>query len=181
MHNVYEAHESLLGEPVTLIGYPVEGGNGNLIFSEKTFAISENCEYKDVAWSFISYLLSEEFQFKMAYAVIDTDLPVRRDAQEMFCDLMMERTGNRATIGVYYIASEAGQFSYRDWISYYTEEDVERYLNLVEKLDTAWRPSLVVDKIIEEEAAYYFNGDKPLEEVVDVIENRIKTYVYEKN
>ncbi len=178
--DVYEAHAALLGEPVTLIGYPVADGNGNLIYSENTFAISENCEHRDVAWSFISYLLSEEYQFEMADAVLETDLPVRRDAQERFCNLMLERTGYREISGLYFIASEAGQFSYQNWLQYSTEEDMEQFYDLIEKLDTAWRPSLDIDQIIEEEAAYYFNGDKPLEEVVDVIEDRIKTYVYEK-
>ena len=41
---------SVFGEPVTFIGYPTSEGNGNLINSLWSIAISSNSEYKDAAW-----------------------------------------------------------------------------------------------------------------------------------
>ncbi len=176
----YAACSSLLGEPVTLIGYPTDGQSGNLARSYDSLGISQNCQHKDIAWSFISSLLSKEFQADMIDPEMYTKIPIRKDALERDYQHDLDELGYRDHSGFsYYIFSNPG-FSYGDWEWYFTEEDQQPLLDVLDHIDGAWRPELAIDAIIEEEAAYYFNGDKPLEEVVDVIEDRIKTYVYEK-
>ncbi len=179
--DAYAAFSSLLGgEPVTLIGYPSGGRSGSLARSYNSFGISQNCQHKDVAWSFLSTLLMEEYQADMVDAVMYTKIPIRKDAVERAFDYDIYLDGYRNHSDyVYYIFNESG-FSYQNWQWYFTEEDQQPLLDIINNIDTAWRPVDEIDAIIEEEAAYYFSGDKPLEEVVDVIEDRIKTYVYEK-
>ncbi len=175
----YAAYTSLLGEPATLIGYPSGGNSGNLARSKNSIGINQNCQHKDVAWSFISSLLSEEFQANMTEALIYINFPIRKDALAIEFKEVIDERGYQEEIFGFYIDNEAG-FSYDNWLWYLTEEDQQPILDMIDNIDTAWRPVFAIDAIIEEEAAYYFSGDKPLEEVVDVIEDRIKTYVYEK-
>lgn len=59
------------------------------------------------------------------------------------------------------------------------DKEIEPIRNLIQNADTALRVSPDIDQIIEEEAAFYFNGTKPVEEVVDIIANRVRTYVNE--
>ena len=158
---------------MTLIGYPAAEGNGSLIYSPYTFAICSGSEYKDVAWEFISGLLSKETQIEIAddYLTTRFAFPVRKDALErQFVYWWKEGSWNDSI--------RSGQFM-RERHKGLTEEELEPILHLIQNADTALRVSPDIDEIIEEEAIFYFDGTKPVEEVVDIIENRIRTYVNE--
>ncbi|WMC94211.1 hypothetical protein [Kineothrix sp. MB12-C1] len=73
---------SVFGEPVTFIGYPTSEGNGNLINSLWSIAISSNSEYKDAAWELISNLLSEDIQEKIEQDLSSLGFLLRKDSLE---------------------------------------------------------------------------------------------------
>lgn len=67
---------------MTFIGYPTSEGNGNLINSLWSIAISSNSEYKDAAWELISNLLSEDIQEKIEQDLSSLGFPLRKDSLE---------------------------------------------------------------------------------------------------
>lgn len=58
-------------------------------------------------------------------------------------------------------------------------EEVDEVRTLISLARPAW-PDEEVMAIIREEAAAYFNGQKTLDEVIGVIENRASLYMGEK-
>lgn len=154
-------------EPINRIGYPSETGDGYLINSMMVAAISSNCEYTDTAWQFICYLLSDEVQRGVYF-------PVKRDSIEPIIDEIKEMSG------AYNNASDDQGF----YISYVqrpvTDEEIELFLDLLEIANEIRIFDQEVDKIIKEEARAYFIGSKTLTEVADIVENRVRLYIWEQ-
>lgn len=172
----YFALSSLFGEPIHFIGYPTEGRNGNLIYSSGTFAISSSSEHKDIAWKFISALLSKEAQRRMENDYSTKGFHIRKDALEYHFSYCKEDYDSY----VYYVYLTSGDgFSYRDIPGELVEEDIEQVRDLILNADTVLMISPDIEEIIDEEASFYFSGTKPVEEVVDVIANKVTIYVNE--
>jgi len=66
-----------------------------------------------------------------------------------------------------------------------TQERIDEYLDMLENTTEVNRAMQkrrqAVGKIIKEEAEYYFEGVKSLEEVVDIINNRVGLYLGEQH
>ena len=60
-----------------------------------------------------------------------------------------------------------------------TDEEVAEFLAIVEKADELQYMDTAIQKIIEEEVAPYFQGQKSVEEVVDIIQSRVDIYMKE--
>lgn len=54
-----------------------------------------------------------------------------------------------------------------------TQEDIDVIKSLVDKADSKFKYHTEIQKIIDEESAYFFNGQKKLEEVARLIQNRV--------
>ena len=168
---------SIMGESVTAIGYPSEERNGNLIASPAwSLSICSDSEYKDIAWKFISYLLSEEVQESIALRI--GDLPVRKSGFERLINRYIEIHNKENWAYGYFIGYDDG-FRYEDYEPNLTEDYIKEFRNLVESAELAAKSPHDIDKIINEEVDFYFKGIKSLDEVMDVIENRVRTYVNE--
>lgn len=61
----------------------------------------------------------------------------------------------------------------------YTDYDISTYTKAVENASGLWSSDYKVEDIIVEEAEAYFAGDKTVDEVVKIIENRVNTYINE--
>lgn len=170
----YFGYASLLGEQATFIGFPAEAGNGHLIYSMNIFAINSRSEHKDIAWKFISTLLSKEAQMRMEDDYTTKGFHTRKDVLEEHLAWAMENSS------LYCVKTINGEYyTYRDIQGEITEKDIQQIRDLIQNTDKALMISADIDQIIEEEASFYFSGTKPVEEVVDVIENRVRTYVNE--
>lgn len=162
----YPLYSALFHEPVSFVGYPVEDGCGSLIMSYKTLAISAKSQNKEGAWEFLSGLLSADaYERDWQY-----HCPVRRDAFEKFLTDSLHQDYT-------YTMSIGEDFSLD--LQSATEEDVERTRRLVERLDRTISYDYTITGIIKEEAGMYFTGDKSLDEVTDVVENRVRLYMEE--
>lgn len=54
------------------------------------------------------------------------------------------------------------------------------FMDLINNTKRVYHYNAVVNSIIQEEAAYYFAGEKNLDDTVKIIQNRVETYVNEK-
>lgn len=148
------------------IGYPSYDGTSTC-FSDatQTIAITTCCADKDAAWSVLSQMFSYEIQ---SYPV-DFYIPVRLDALSDYCDVQIE--------GI----EERPEDFYIDWDV--TQVDLNEYkaefMYLIQNMNTARYCDPMVMVIISEELPAYFEGQKSLDDVAGIIQNRVNNYIDE--
>lgn len=168
--------EETFGEEVTMIGFPSENGLGSSISSFNSFAISARSDHKEVAWEILRYYLSEEYQAENS----QYQLPITRKAFELAGEEAMEKTyytdeqGNRVETEEYYYVNDEEfllePLSAEEWAKL---KDFIMSVNETANYDSD------LQTIIREETAPYFEGQKTVEEVVDIIQSRAQIYISE--
>lgn len=163
------------GEPITFKGYPGAKGNGATIDANTSIAITSKAANPDGAWEFIKYFLSDEYQSQFEW-----QYPIKISALEA----QMEKAKERP-----FWVDENGEKQYYDNTFYIggqeikigenTDEDNQRVLDLIKSTTNVRRYDRDIYKIIEEEAAPYFEGQKTAKEVADIIQNRVSNYIAE--
>lgn len=162
------------GEDVTFIGVPSETGNGSTIQVGTSLAITAKAKNPDGAWEFIKTLLSDEAQANVS------GYPVKLSAFNALAEKAKERP---------YWTDEEGNKEYYDdtyWIADQsvivepnTDEDNERIISFIKSVKTVYSYDTDLFNIIDEEVQAYFSGQKTVDEVVDIIQNRASTYISE--
>ena len=148
---------------MVLAGYPSEGGMVNRLWLDSV-AINADSANKEGAWQFIRFLLEEENQ------KLVTDMPVHVGALEGSVEeYLYDYYNNTMTSDGYHIVRPE------------LPEGIEEtfWECLANTKPASYRTEQVL-AIIEEEAELYFTGDKTIEEVSAVIENRVKLYLAEQ-
>ena len=165
------------GEPVTFIGFPTAEGNGSIIaMGSNAFAMSARSAYKDGAWEFIRYYLTDEYQNSDQFY----DLPVVKSAFEKKAALAMERP--------YWIDESGNKIEYDD--TYYinnediimepfTQEEVDEISEFIYSVNKVSRFDDELRKIILEESESFFSGSKSAQEVAKIIQSRAQIFVDE--
>lgn len=156
------------------IGYPSDSGNGVVLSVNGGLAIADKCKDKDGAWAFIKSILSDDFQKEQ------WEMPVTVSA----FDAMMKETQEQS----YYMAQ--GEKIYQESTSYIgdteykigelTDEQVQEFKDIVNnaaRVMTTYDSDLM--EIISEESAPFFAGDKTVDEVADLIQNKASIYLGE--
>ena len=136
------------------------------------YGVNANSENKQAAWAFIEYLLSKEYQSNLDVSMFT----VRTDLMEEMLDAEIEYvfecdyfTTNRFT----------GEKIKLNDLPGFTEEDKEQFLYIVENSYRNAMGDSEIFYIVREEANSYFAGDKSLDEVVKLIQNRCALYLEE--
>ncbi|MBQ9135344.1 MAG: extracellular solute-binding protein [Lachnospiraceae bacterium] len=174
---VYNAH-GYFGEPVTLIGFPAEEGNGAAVVANSQYAIAARSSHKEGAWEFLRYYLTEEYQ-------TDEDemnwrLPVYKEAILDKLEAAQERPywedeeGNKEYYDQYFWAG--GEEFILEPLS---KEEADALYEYICSVDMAYSYDENLYLIVEEEAAAYFAGQKSVEEVVEIIQSRAQVYINE--
>lgn len=168
------------GEPITFIGYPGTGGNGSVFQSSGTLlAITSKANNSDGAWTFVRQFLTKEYQ--ELYANPDSyRFSVRLDILERQMELAKERP---------YWEDENGEKNYYDesyWlgdqeikIGVNTDEDNRKMMDFIKSVDQVVNYNENVQKIINEEAGSFFEGQKSANEVARIIQDRVSTLINE--
>ena len=162
----YQFNKYVFGEDVTMMGYPGKDDDGvRLVTNGCAMAITEQCEHKDVAWQLAKTFISEEY----LTGIHAWGIPTTQAGLDNF---------------IYEAQHMEGEHGY-SWddvemsITGATDEEVAEFLAIVEKADELQYMDTAVQKIIEEEVAPYFQGQKSAEEVADIIQSRVDIYLKE--
>ena len=164
-----------VSDKYAMVGYPNADRQG-VFRGGSTWSINANSKNVEGAWEFIKFLL-EEYQYDVQ------DMPVLTAAYETKITAAM--TPN-TYMDYNIVTGEEMEVEepYSTWngVPLYamTKEQVQAFRDLVERSNntfsdfdwTAWN-------IVSEEAGAYFNGDKPLDDVMDAIEGRMRMYISE--
>ena len=182
----YKAMALRVGNPVVLVGYPVnenEGGNGALLSFHPRFQICSFSGNKEGAWEFIrSFLLTEYYERTLDTSPEYMAFPSRRDIYDQVFEKWMETET---------VSNEGGEervqsvYAYTDYDGKWgseavTQEDKDAVTRIVENIAVSrrtWNEDILA--IITEEAAPFFVGQKSAKEAADIIQSRVQLYVNE--
>ncbi len=151
----------------------------------RMMAINANSSHVEGAWEFISFLLGEEVQRTFQGGPNDSGygIPVHRGAFEEYVKKQIAFDTSLKLVRSSYIryVEESGEFIEKYPRSYksLTDEKVAEYRAMLEDARPLPIRTVPLLDIIAEEAEYYFNGTKNIEEVSAVIQNRVQLYMDE--
>ena len=161
-----------------ILGAPSVDGRGPAIKSGPSVGIAAQTKEKTACIDFVNLLLSEDIQ--ESFEEWDDCTPLRRSAFE---------TAGQRQVDAYNenYRQNASRYTRIQLIEYmyaWCEIDnsaVSEYEKMIEscKSMTAFDPAL--EKILTEEMPAYFAGQKSLDEVITIINDRAKTYISERS
>lgn len=173
---------AMLEGDAAYIGYPSEDGRNIKIEAEDLYGIPYYAGNKEGAWAFLEYYLSLPQDSENIF-------PSRKDAFEAALQRDMLHEGYEVNEEGILIGTASNMAmmvdSHKGWEfspGEIRQEDVEVVKELISRaghpftkdyVDMTWL------KIMAEEAPAYFTGQKPLQDVVDVIAGRLQTYLDE--
>ena len=191
---IQSAYSYFGDEDVTFIGFPTyDNSNGCLLNPSDQYGMSAQSKNKEAAWSFLEEVITsnagrDEYYYygfstlKSKYAeqkakaleinyVYDENGEVLKDENG---DPVIEGYGGGWTM----TGSDGSEWTYE--YRPITKEEVDMVETL---LAGAKAINISLDNqlsnIINEEAEYYFSGSKSVDEVVNIIQNRVNLYVQE--
>lgn len=185
--------ENYMGEEVSLIGFPTasEDASGVIIQLNAELAVNANSKVTAGCWEVLKYLLSDEYQNQFSgdrsgnsgsYGGDSYTFPIKKSIVEkkMKNDLLpqyyteYDENGNETQV-------EQPRYT---WIGdtkvekrKSTEEDVARLYEMVNSANFFARENKDVNEIILSEAEPYFDNQKSVDEVVGIINSRVRLYV----
>lgn len=163
------------GEDITLIGFPTADRNGSAIMANLDMVMSSKSKYKDGAWQFMRYFLSDEYQ-----KTIDYGWPLNMK----MIDALAEEAKKKPTyedengnIVEYEPTYTVGGIEVP--ITPCTQEEIDEVLGYIKSVNQIYTYNVDLINIVSEEAAPYFAGQKNAKEVADIIQSRAQIYVNE--
>lgn len=165
-----------IGEEICFVGYPSEERKGSCIIANMSVGISSKCRNQKSAWDLVRQFLLDDYQMENTYYI-----PATVSAFEKSLEELKDKP---------YWTDENGNKEYYDdtiWIGGkdipsppLTDAEVEAFKNFVYSVNKLSGSYADIETIIYEEAAAYFEGQKSVDEVVNIIQSRASIFVSEK-
>jgi len=185
--------DSLWQERAAFPGYPTaDGSSGNFFYPMGTIlAMSSACRHKDAAWEYIRSLLqpktTKQYPFTLYTQVNMHDFEMSSWAE-------IEQQHERARKAGYLddperLKKDNGLFLSEYHFKYgpklplmslLTEEDTQRYRELIEHTTQLYWPNDDLSNIVWETLGPYFAGDWTLDHTIEMVQNRVQLYVDEQ-
>lgn len=182
----YQMYEYMFGGPVNTIGYPSFGESGLTLKSNgTTAAMSAYCENKEGVWEFIRFNLSKERQENAGSP--NGGFPILKSALEKQFEKDMEQeyikdeNGSQREMPKSTWMRSLGGEEFTVEVYAANEEQVARVREMIETAQNEESMNTEILNIISEEASGYFEGQKSVEDVAAVVQNRVQLYMNENN
>ncbi len=161
-------------KPVTLVGFPSENGNGvKLEKWSSMYGIMENADNKAGAWKFIEFFLSDEMQ---SYIDIVHGLPIMERAHKIWWDRnpIYQFSINQPVVESYDAPKngEAATITITDA----QKKQLDDYIHNMKVF--IYEDEEIVN-IIKEECDYVVNGERTPDQCIDILNDRVGTYLAE--
>ncbi len=167
-------------EDAAPVGFPNSSGITGIIYADSSFAICSTSDNVDGAWEFVRSFITEDAQMPEEDGYYYR-IPILKAAVEELVERMTERS--------YYLDDDGERVYYDNttWIDGVeividpaTEEEAQKWLDYIYSVNTkASSASEDVTNIIFEEAEAYFNGQKTVDEVCEIIQSRMSLVISE--
>ncbi|MCD7864236.1 MAG: extracellular solute-binding protein [Lachnospiraceae bacterium] len=172
----YQIQCELYGETVEYIGYPTADGSGTAAyFRGIKLAINADSDEKEAAWEFVKYYLLNGYDSNAGGFPLVKEQFEEAMAEAMTVTYYNSVDGSEPEIKAVYQGAEEPIVIYKA-----EQEDVDAIRALVERADCKFAYQTEIQDIINEEADYYFAGQKDAEEVMELIQNRVSLYIAEQ-
>ena len=150
---------------------------GHAAFSCTSISVTSNCKDVNAAWDFIKLLLSSDVQEYSLREdncehIIRSFFPVRKSSVDYLLDFEMNPKDHEEYWKYYNSDIE------EEWSM--TKEEAQKVHDFISAVDYAYYSDIEIINVIMEETAPYFAGQKSLDDVVTVIDNRIRTLLEER-
>ncbi|MGI5978591.1 MAG: ABC transporter substrate-binding protein [Oscillospiraceae bacterium] len=166
------------GGDIVFKGMPASDRKGNIAMLRGGLSMTTSCKDKDAAWQFIRRILAEDYQQKSIW-----NLPILQKAYDAKLAQAMEQeyetdvNGQQVPMPRGYYTGPDGQET-----KYYalTQAEADQIKAVVDSAvhTVSYDPS--VTDIINEEAAYYFKGEKTVDQTAAIIQSRMNVFVNEQ-
>lgn len=156
-----EAADMFRGEEAACVGYPSAQGGKTFIQPYLPIGISNMCENKDAAWEFVRSLISEEFQnnhIRFNFPILENSL--KKEFEQA-------------------LHPPVNSWSMENTEILPSQEEVNELYEIINLSGGKFVFDTNIWEIIEEETEFYFGGEKTVQEVVEVIQNRVQNYINE--
>lgn len=168
----YLYKKSVWGEDAVYTGFPGAEGKGRIFIFDNCFAINSQSTHKEEAWKFVESYFTEEGQktiapnwnFSILQDVLDQQLSDSRK-QEYY----QTSDGKREKLPI--LTYEIGGTYENVYAA--QDEDIQDVREMINNTKVMQRSDLPLIGITQEEALYYFNGEKSIEETAAAIRNKI--------
>ena len=177
LRDINRTEKGTFGEPVTYIGFPNNSGSiGTSISPQTRFAISSKSANKEGAWEFLKYFLSDEFyELEGGYG-----LPIKISRFEKMAEQAMTPETYTDENGVEQVITPSywinGQ---RVELGLPTQEMIDKVRSLIDETTQILNYDDALMKIIEDETAPFFAGQKSAKDVVNIINSKVSIYISE--
>ncbi|MDR0964584.1 MAG: extracellular solute-binding protein [Clostridium sp.] len=170
----YQLQEDLYGADISFVGYPTTSGTGTSIgFRGGKLAINGSSAHQEAAWEFLKFYLQNGYDghgFPIRKDLLDK---VLLEAQEPIIVTDMDGTYEQAR-GLYVDADILLQ------VYAASADDVAAVRQLIDEATYRHEYNADILGIIQEEITPYLSGSKPIDVVVDAIQNRVQLYLDEQ-
>jgi len=167
-----QGNKNIYGRDAVYTGFP---GNENMlpVLIDEIYAIPRNSKNKKIAWEFISGLIDEEYQMKNAQEYPGfPEIPVLLEAIELTIS-NSQNDENTFVEWSHWIGDP--QFN----VSFVEPDIPEIFRSLLEKEWLIYQGDEMMFQIISEEMEFYFNDAKTLDQVIEILNNRVGLYLKE--
>lgn len=173
-----QMNRKIFGDDITFIGYPNKDKEGSYFSVSNHLGIYSKSNMKDGAWEFIRTFMTKEYQGQNDMYF---NVPTRKDCFDMMIKEWTTTKNYTDEFGreITPIEMSSGYDDLVIEIGPSSQEDVDMYKQLINNTKKIGEYNDFIMQIIQEETKTYFSGDKNVDEVVGVIQNRVKTYVNE--
>lgn len=186
IYNLQEYTRQIKGafnEPVTLVGYPMEGGgNGGLLNFSETYAILSNASDKDACWGFIKELFMADDDENSKYNMDGLSSLVSKFNEQAEASMKKpvnkDEEGNEREEELYYYSMSGENIK----IDPLTKEEKDYIVNYIKSIDKSmgdFDPE--VQQIFNEEVMAFLKGEKSCDDIVDLLQNRVSLLVSEQS
>ncbi len=155
-------------EPFTFVGYPTNNGRGSFAEIPISFGIMSVTENKEAIWEALSQMFfNSDFQLELSRDQIG--VPVISEAVDRLMEL--DENANNS-INAKCMISESLSLSISD-------EPKASIYDFINRLEIDPFVNKNIEQIIKEESDYVFNGERNIDEFVNIIKSRIGLYMSE--
>ena len=174
----YLIAEEVAGDELNYIGYPNKDKLGSYFTFNTQIAMYSKSDVKDGAWEFVRTFMTKEYQGKTMDRYY---IPTRQDCFNLMIEAAMTTEKYTNEMGREIFPREGG-YDYGNMVveeKPMTQKQADEFIAIIDNTKKCGRYDWTLMEIVEEEAEHYFAGEKSLDVTVDIIQNRIKTYVNE--
>lgn len=163
---------------VRIVGLPTSDGRGPQISMDSSVAISAQTSEAEACAAFISTLLSEDIQTE--YGTYTDGMPIRISSYEASSATLLERYNTSVEKDLSNYTSEE-LVMYNSNTKILDESVIDDFEAMIASCEDTASLDPAIEKIVYEEIQAYFADQKSIDDVIELINNRVSLYVSERN